>query len=206
MWIKICGLTDPEEAAKISRMGVDAIGLIFYPPSPRSLTPERAVDVISDVAPGVLKVGVFVDPHWAFIHSVVKSVPLDMLQWHGGPLSEEGRIEIDQMGVPWIDVRRVCPSESIATISPALGADMVLVEGFTEKAQGGTGTVWDFKKLAGIKASVPLILSGGLDPELVRQAICDVSPFGVDVSSGVERSPGRKDLEKVARFIEAARK
>lgn len=206
MWIKICGLTDPQEASEISRMGVDAIGLVFYPQSPRGLTPECAVDVVSDVASGVLKVGVFVDPQWAFIRKVVESVPLDMVQWHGGSLSEAGRIEIERMGVPWIDVRRVLPSETISTISPVSGSTMVLVEGFTEKAHGGSRTVWDFKKLSGIKTSVPLILSGGLDPESVRQAICDVSPFGVDVSSGVERAPGRKDLEKVARFIEEARK
>lgn len=206
MWIKICGLTDPEEAAQISRMGVDAIGLIFYSKSPRALTPDRASEVVRDVSAGVLKVGVFVDPDWEYMQRVVRSVPLDMLQWHGDPPSEEGLHQLNQMGVPWIDVRRIRPSETVLGITSSSGAGMVLVEGFTEKAPGGTKTLWDFKKLSGIKTSVPLILSGGLDPELVRQAICDVSPFGVDVSSGVERSPGRKDLDKVARFIEEAKR
>lgn len=107
MWVKICGLTDPYEAEKISRMGVDAIGLIFYPPSPRGLTPERAVDVTSKVIPGVLKVGVFVDPQWAFIRSVVERVSLDMIQWHGSSFSEEDGYELNRIGVPWIEVRRV---------------------------------------------------------------------------------------------------
>jgi len=206
MWIKICGLTDPEEAAQISRMGVDAIGLIFYSKSPRALTPDRASEVVRDVSSGVLKVGVFVDPDWEYMQRVVRSVPLDMLQWHGDPPSEEGLHQLNQMGVPWIDVRRIRPSETVLGITSSSGAGMVLVEGFTEKAPGGTKTLWNFKKLSGIQTSVPLILSGGLDPELVRQAICDVSPFGVDVSSGVERSPGRKDLDKVARFIEEAKR
>ncbi|MHB1756917.1 MAG: phosphoribosylanthranilate isomerase [Leptospirillum sp.] len=206
MWIKICGLTDPEEAAQISRMGVDAIGLIFYSKSPRALTPDRASEVVRDVSSGVLKVGVFVDPDWEYMQRVVRSVPLDMLQWHGDPPSEEGLHQLNQMGVPWIDVRRIRPSETVLGITSSSGAGMLLVEGFTEKAPGGTKTLWNFKKLSGIKTSVPLILSGGLDPELVRQAICDVSPFGVDVSSGVERSPGRKDLDKVARFIKEAKR
>jgi len=132
MWIRICGLTDPKEAGKISRMGVDAIGLIFYPPSPRGLTPERAIDVVSEVDPGVLKVGIFVDPQWDFIRSVAESVPLNMIQWHGESLSEERRIEIERMGIPWIDVRRVRPSDSLLTLSPTSGASMLLVEGFTE--------------------------------------------------------------------------
>ncbi|BAM06402.1 phosphoribosylanthranilate isomerase [Leptospirillum ferrooxidans] len=206
MWIKICGLTEPGEAAQISRMGVDAIGLIFYAKSPRGLTIERASEVVCDVSAGVMKVGVFVDPDWPYIERAVRSVPLDMLQWHGEPLSEEGLRQMNQMGVPWIDVRRIRPSETVLEVTSKAGAGMLLVEGFTEKAPGGTKTLWDFKKLSGIKTSVPLILSGGLDPELVRQAICDVSPFGVDVSSGVERSPGRKDLDKVARFINEARR
>ncbi|MHB1730843.1 MAG: phosphoribosylanthranilate isomerase [Leptospirillum sp.] len=206
MWVKICGLTDPYEAEKISRMGVDAIGLIFYPPSPRGLTPERAVDVTSKVIPGVLKVGVFVDPQWAFIRSVVERVSLDMIQWHGSSFSEEDGYELNRIGVPWIEVRRVRPSDSFLTLSSDAGASMVLVEGFSEKAPGGTRTVWDFRKLSGVRTSVPLILSGGLDPETVGAAVHEISPFGVDVSSGVEVSPGTKDLEKVARFIEEARK
>jgi phosphoribosylanthranilate isomerase len=206
MWIKICGLTEPGEAAQVSRMGVDAIGLIFYAKSPRGLTIERASEVVCDVSAEVMKVGVFVDPDWSYIERAVRSVPLDMLQWHGEPLSEEGLHQMNQMGVPWIDVRRIRPSETVLGITSSDGAGMLLVEGFTEKAPGGTKTLWDFKKLSGIKTSVPLILSGGLDPELVRQAICDVSPFGVDVSSGVERSPGRKDMDKVARFIDEARR
>jgi len=206
MWIKICGLTEPGEAAQVSRMGVDAIGLIFYAKSPRGLTIERASEVVCDVSSEVMKVGVFVDPDWSYIERAVRSVPLDMLQWHGEPLSEEGLHQMNQMGVPWIDVRRIRPSETVLGITSSDGAGMLLVEGFTEKAPGGTKTLWDFKKLSGIKTSVPLILSGGLDPELVRQAICDVSPFGVDVSSGVERSPGRKDMDKVARFIDEARR
>lgn len=199
-------MTDPEEAAQISRMGVDAIGLIFYSKSPRALTPDRASEVVRDVSSGVLKVGVFVDPDWEYMQRVVRSVPLDMLQWHGDPPSEEGLHQLNQMGVPWIDVRRIRPSETVLGITSSSGAGMLLVEGFTEKAPGGTKTLWNFKKLSGIKTSVPLILSGGLDPELVRQAICDVSPFGVDVSSGVERSPGRKNLDKVARFIKEAKR
>ena len=187
-------------------MGVDAIGLIFYAKSPRGLTIERASEVVCDVSSEVMKVGVFVDPDWSYIERAVRSVPLDMLQWHGEPLSEEGLHQMNQMGVPWIDVRRIRPSETVLGITSSDGAGMLLVEGFTEKAPGGTKTLWDFKKLSGIKTSVPLILSGGLDPELVRQAICDVSPFGVDVSSGVERSPGRKDMDKVARFIDEARR
>jgi phosphoribosylanthranilate isomerase len=207
MWIKICGLTDPTEARKISRMGVDAIGLIFYPPSPRGLTLERAVKVVSEIEHGVLKVGVFVEPQWGFIRRVAETVALDMIQWHGESISAEGVTAIESMGIPSIDVRRVRPSsEKILTLSPTPGASMLLVEGFSEKAPGGTRTVWDFRKLSGVNPSVPLILSGGLDPEMVKDAIRDVAPFGVDVSSGVEISPGRKDLEKVARFIAEARR
>lgn len=206
MWVKICGLTDPDEVYQISRMGVDAIGFVFYPKSPRAVTLAQATSLARRVHPSVLKVGVFVDPDWELIREAALSVPLDLIQWHGKRLNASEIEHLASIGTPWIDVFKIQAGDPPAVVVPSSGASMVLVEGFSEKSPGGTRTKWDYSLLSDLTTPVPLVLSGGLDPITVKKAIQAVSPYGVDVSSGVEKSPGRKDFELVARFLKESGK
>jgi phosphoribosylanthranilate isomerase len=206
LWIKICGITSPEGAWVAANAGADAIGLVFAENSPRFVTPERASSICESLPSSVEKVGVFVLPEWEKIEMLLRRVPLDVIQWHGGPLGHEGYARISRFGLPWIHAVRWTGKDPLP--SPP-SARSLLVEGFSEKAPGGTGQPWDYKRLSLAESSLPLLLSGGLLPETVGEvleSLRDLRLSGVDVSSGVEKSPGVKDEGKIMSFIRNVRK
>lgn len=207
MWIKICGITTPEDARSVGAFGPDAIGLVFHPRSPRFVTADRARVVADNVPAGVLKVGVFTDPDWDSVERLVRTVPLDIVQWHGGNLSPEQLDRLNAIGVPWIDVMKVRPGEGLPPeIAPRTGASYLLVEGASERSPGGNRVQWDRSVLKGVRCRTPLILSGGLDPSNVFESLRTVAPFGVDVSSGVESRPGVKDPALLEAFFSEVRR
>lgn len=205
IWVKICGICRPEEGRTVERSGADALGLIFAPDSPRFVTVERAETILKSLPSTIAKVGVFVLPDWSGIKRTVDRLSLDIVQWHGGPLSEEEIDSLSEIGVPWIHAVRW---SGIGTIDVSLRARWMLVEGRSDRAPGGTGLSWNYGRLSGISLPRPLILSGGLSPETVGdvlRGLDPVSPFGVDVSSGVESSPGTKDEKKIMEFVKNVR-
>ncbi|MHB1285816.1 MAG: phosphoribosylanthranilate isomerase [Leptospirales bacterium] len=203
MWIKVCGITSQDDAEVVAGFSPDAIGFVFYPPSPRHVTGELARSIANVLPAGIRKVGVFVDPDWKEVERLLRMVPLDMIQWHGEPVTQELQAQLGKLGIPWIEVKKIAAgaSPSLLSINPSPRASYLLVEGFSPKSPGGNAHVWDHSLISGIPFPVPLILSGGLNDTNVHDAIKSVRPYGVDVSSGVESSPGKKDYDRLSRFF-----
>lgn len=200
--IKICGLRDPETALAAARLGADAIGLVFYAPSPRAVNIETARRIAQCLPPFVAAVGLFVDADPAYVREVLASVPLDILQFHG----EESPEYCRQFSRPYLKAVRVKPAldllEYAARYADARG---ILVDTYVPQAPGGTGETFDWSLLPQ-HFPLPLVLSGGLHPGNVSEAIRRVQPWAVDISSGVESSRGIKDVAKIAAFNEAVRR
>ena len=196
--IKICGLTRVADALHAARCGADAIGLVFYPPSPRHIALEQARTISRALPAFVTRVALFVDADPAQVETVLTHVRPDLLQFHGDESPEYCR----QFGVPYIKAARVKPDLNLVQYA-ALYADAqgLLLDAFVPGQPGGTGQSFDW---ALIPENLPLslILSGGLEPENVRHAVQSVHPWAVDVSSGVEITKGIKDAAKVAQFIQ----
>ncbi|GAA5786501.1 N-(5'-phosphoribosyl)anthranilate isomerase [Chitiniphilus shinanonensis] len=199
--IKICGLRDAATARQAARLGADAIGLVFYGPSPRNVDLATAAAVCAALPPFVSSVGLFVNAEPAFVRQVLAAVPLDVLQFHGDEAPDYCRA----FGRPYLKAVRVKPDvnllEYAARYADARG---LLVDAFVEGVPGGTGEAFDWRLLPP-DLPLPLVLSGGLDPDNVRDAVQRVRPWAVDVSSGVESARGVKDLERIAAFIDAVR-
>ena len=196
--IKICGLTRVADAVHAARCGADAIGMVFYPPSPRHIALEQARTISRALPAFVTRVALFVDADPAQVETVLTHVRPDLLQFHGDESPEYCR----QFGVPYIKAARVKTDLNLVQYA-ALYADAqgLLLDAFVPGQPGGTGQSFDW---ALIPENLPLslILSGGLEPENVRHAVQSVHPWAVDVSSGVEISKGIKDAAKVAKFIQ----
>jgi len=198
--IKICGITRSEDAQAAARAGADAIGLVFYPPSPRFLSLEWARELRNDLPPFVMPVALFVNPAAAEVYSVLERVRPVMLQFHG----EESPVFCAQFGVPWVKACRVKPGlDLLEYLRPFSGAAGWLLDSHVEE-YGGVGESFDWS-LIPAERSRPLILSGGLTRENVREAVRRVRPWAVDVSSGVESAKGIKDAAKIAAFIAEVR-
>ncbi|WP_293230913.1 phosphoribosylanthranilate isomerase [Paludibacterium sp.] len=199
--VKICGITRPEDGAEAARLGVDAIGLVFYPKSPRYVTLDAARAVVAALPPFVSVVALFVDPSRDEVEQVLSALPIDVLQFHG----DETPAFCRSFQRPYLKAVRMRPGTDLA----ALAADYadargVLVDAFVEGVHGGTGTRFDWSLLPAA-LPVPLILSGGLDEHNVAEAVRQVRPAAVDVSSGVEKSKGLKDAGRMAAFIQGAK-
>ncbi|MDR2091962.1 MAG: phosphoribosylanthranilate isomerase [Azoarcus sp.] len=202
--IKICGLTRPQDVVAAVEAGADAVGFIFYPPSPRNVSFAQAAELAALLPPFVTAVGLFVDPSGDFVAGALRQVPLQLLQFHG----DENNIRCAALsalgGIPWIKAIRVREGvdllESLASYPGACGlvAD-AFVEGF-----GGGGKTFDWSLLPA-RPGRPLVLAGGLDPANVGEAIRRVRPWAVDVSSGVEIAKGVKDAAKIAAFVAEVR-
>lgn len=198
--VKICGITRPADGLAAARAGADAIGLVFYPASPRFLGVERAVEIRDALPPFVQTVALFVNPDAAQVAQVIGRVKPSLLQFHG----EETPEFCAQFGMPYVKACRmkagVDPLEYLRSFARASGW---LLDSHVEE-YGGVGATFDWSRAPAERAR-PLILSGGLGPQNVREAIRRVRPWGVDVSSGVESAKGIKDAAKIAAFIAEAR-
>ncbi|WP_028455865.1 phosphoribosylanthranilate isomerase [Chitinilyticum litopenaei] len=203
--IKVCGLRDGATARATAELGADAIGLVFYPPSPRHVDLAQAREVVAALPAFVMSVGLFVDADAAFVRDMAEQAPLDLLQFHG----EESPEYCAQFGRPFIKAIRVKPGLDLLEYALSFAAcgglcRGLLVDAFVEGVPGGTGASFDWSLLPeSLPLPLPLILSGGLHPENVVAAVRQVRPWAVDVSSGVESSKGIKDLGRVSAFIQA---
>lgn len=198
--IKICGLTRLQDVRAAVMAGADAIGFVFYPPSPRNVGFELAAELAAELPPFVSAVGLFVNPEPAFVHQALQQVPLQLLQFHG----DESEAECARYGRPWIKAARVRPGVDLVEFAfRHPGARGILLDAFVD-GYGGGGKTFDWSLIPD-GLSRPLILSGGLDPDNVGEAVRRVRPFAVDVSSGVESAKGIKDAARVAAFIAGVR-
>ena len=198
--VKICGITRPGDARAAAEAGADAIGLVFYPPSPRYLSGERAIEIRDALPPFVQTVALFVNPDAAQVAQVIGRVKPGMLQFHG----DETPQFCGQFGLPYLKACRVKQGvDLIEYLRPFAAAAGWLLDSHVE-AYGGVGERFDWSLVPG-KLERPLVLSGGLDSGNVAQAIRQLRPWGVDVSSGVESAKGIKDAAKIAAFIAEVR-
>lgn len=198
--IKICGITRAEDLRTVADAGADAFGLVFYPPSPRFLTLERARE-LNRAAPAFLtSVALFVNPSAEEVRQVITVVQPQVLQFHGEETPEFCR----GFGVPYIKACRVKPGVDLLEYwRPFSDASGWLADAWVEE-YGGVGAGFDWS-LVPAQRDKPLVLSGGLDPGNVAEAIGRVKPWGVDVSSGVESAKGVKDAAKIAAFVAEVR-
>lgn len=216
--VKICGLTHLADAEAAVRAGADLLGFICYPPSPRYLPPEAIAAILADLRPllaevaqrdgrCVRTVGVFVDEAPATVAHVLETTGLDLAQLHGGE-PPAALVALAGRGFkalrPTHRLEAEAEAEWYAGLGPADGPDL-LVDAFHPQAYGGTGRRADWEAAAALAARYRLLLAGGLTPANVAAAVACVRPWGVDVSSGVERTPGRKDHAALAAFVAAAK-
>ena len=199
--VKICGITSEADALAAAEAGADAIGLMFYEGSPRHVTLEQAKAISAALPPHVMRVGVFVNAEEAFVHQALTECMLNILQFHGDETPEE----CSRYPVMTLKAFRVQGDETLAQLEayPSAG---YLLDAYVKDALGGTGATfnWDLAVRAQ-EFGKPIFLAGGLTPENVAEAVRKVQPFGVDVSSGVESEPGRKDAEQMRTFVAAAK-
>ena len=196
---KICGITRLEDALAAVEYGADAIGLVFYKPSPRYVSIEQAAAISAALPPFVSVVALFVDPTQAEVNAVLSRVRIDVLQFHG----EESEVACAQYSLPYLKVIRVKTDTNLIQYAQAYGtAKALLLDTYSEHAVGGTGQVFDWSLIPN-SLPVPIILAGGLTPENVNEAVKQVKPYAVDVSGGVETSKGIKNSVKIAAFMAA---
>ncbi|MDP2825447.1 MAG: phosphoribosylanthranilate isomerase [Sulfuritalea sp.] len=201
--IKICGITREEDLAAAVAAGADALGFVFYAPSPRYVTPQRAAQLMSRVPAFVARVGLFVNESAEKVGAVLAQAPLDLLQFHG----DEDAAFCSAFGRPWIKAARVKPGfdllEYASAFAGAPGVSGLLLDAHVE-GYGGGGKTFDWS-LIPQSLPLPVILSGGLHPGNVAEAVRAVRPWAVDVSSGVEAARGIKDAQKITEFIAGVR-
>ncbi len=195
--IKICGLTRIEDARAAVQLGADAIGLVFYAPSPRHVGLDQARAIIAAIPPFVTVVGLFVDPVRSEVESVLRRCSLNLLQFHG----DESPEFCNGFDLPYIKAARVrADADLVQYLSAYSAAQGWLLDAYHDRLYGGTGASFDWNLIPqGLPK--PVILSGGLTPENVGAAVRQVRPWAVDVSSGVESTKGIKDAAKIAAFI-----
>lgn len=206
--VKICGLTTPADIEAVSRAGAAYAGFVFFARSPRALSALRARELALQTPPGLARVGLFVDADDAFLDSVLAEVPLDILQLHGSETPERVTALKARHGLPVMKAVGIADAGDVPKIATyGAVADMLLIDAKPPRdavLPGGNGLAFDWRLIAGRRWPVPWMLAGGLTPETVRDAIALTGARQVDVSSGVESTPGVKDAEKIAAFCAAA--
>ena len=199
--VKICGITNVGDALAAVNAGADAIGFVFYEKSPRHLTPEQAAKIIRDLPPFVSRVGLFVDASAEEVHRAIETSGIDTVQLHG----DESPDFCSQFRLPVLKAIRVRSVESLRNLQ-GYPVSALLLDSFVPGKHGGTGSKFDWGLAIKAKGlGKPVILAGGLNPSNVAEAVSQVNPYAVDVSSGVESSPGKKDMRKLHDFILAAK-
>ena len=199
---KVCGITTPEDALAAASSGADAIGLVFAE-SPRKVSLEEAREIAAALPEGVLKVGVFVNEEPEEVLRIAREVGLDYVQLHGDETPETVTF-LREGGVKVMKALRVRDEGSLAAME-GYGADLVMLDAWSEKARGGTGERFDWALAKSLRGRGNIVVSGGLSPENVREAISFFEPYGVDASSSLEEAPGKKNEERVRRFVSAAK-
>ena len=196
--IKICGITCVKDALHAARCGADALGFVFYPPSPRAVTAEQAQEIVQELPPFITTVGLFVNATVSEVKQTLATVKLDRLQFHG----DETLSDCEQFGIPYVKALRIAPDSDIHNaIATYPSASAVLLDTYVKGTFGGTGQTFDWQQIPQ-DLSKPIILAGGLDASNVQQAIRSCHPYAVDVSGGVESAQkGIKDAARVAAFI-----
>ncbi|MBX3329988.1 MAG: phosphoribosylanthranilate isomerase [Nitrospira sp.] len=204
MKIKICGITNREDAEIAVAAGADALGFVMYRKSPRWVEPAVARSIIAGLPPFVLAVGVFVNEEAEKVRALMDECGFALAQLHG----DESVVYCQNLGRPVLKALRLKGRGTLLALAEFRGCANVrgvLIDAFSDQAYGGTGQTVDWTLAEEAARSTSVILAGGLTPANVAGAIQMVRPYGVDVSSGVERSPGKKDHHKLRAFIEAAR-
>lgn len=199
--VKICGLRQASDAVFAAQKGVDAIGLVFYPPSPRSVDMATAKEIAHALPPFVSCVGLFVDATASQIDKVLSQVPLSLLQFHG----DESPEFCDQFQLPWIKAVRMRPNIDLHQQRQHYkGAQGLLLDAYKPGVPGGTGDQFDWHRIPADIAE-DVVLAGGIDCYNVQQAIRQVNPWAIDVSGGVESDKGVKDRAKITAFMGQAK-
>ncbi|MEM9153908.1 MAG: phosphoribosylanthranilate isomerase [Cyanobacteria bacterium P01_F01_bin.33] len=205
LFVKICGLTQPEQAAAVAAMGVSAIGLIAVPTSPRYVTPEQMRAIAAPISPPTHTIGVFVDDAVDGIVNTVRTTGITGVQLHGreSPADCEAlRLALSEtLLVKAFRLRQPSDLEEIASYLPHV--DAILIDAYHPTLAGGTGQTADWTLLENIRFDKPWFLAGGLTPENIPAALAALAPDGIDLSSGVELSPGCKDLARVRAVLDA---
>ncbi len=202
MRVKICGITSVNDARHAVAAGADALGLVFYPPSPRHLDDlDLAADIARAAGPFVAVVGLFVDPSPEYLNRVLAKVTLNIVQFHGDETPEFCRAS----GRPYLKALRMKPGVDIAMLANSYtDARGILLDAYRKGVPGGTGETFDWAAIPN-NIHAPLVLAGGLTPSNIARACQQVKPYGVDVSGGVEAMPGIKSPELVNEFIVVAK-
>jgi phosphoribosylanthranilate isomerase len=199
--VKICGITRSDDAVAAARLGAHALGFVFYAGSARNVEPARAAQIMRALPPFVTTVGLFVNPAVDEIRSVLAQARLDLLQFHGDETPQFCR----GFGTPYLKALRVRAGSDLLQYARLYGnARGLLLDAYVADAHGGTGVTFDWS-LIPRNLPLPVVLSGGLNADNVAGAIRSVRPWAVDVSSGVEASPGVKDAQKMAAFFQGVR-
>ncbi len=204
MKVKICGITNVEDAEVAVRAGADALGFVMYRKSPRFIEPAVARAIVVGLPPFVLPVGVFVNEGAERVRALMDECGFALAQLHG----DESALYCQNLGRPVLKALRLKDRRTFLSLAEFHGRANVrgvLIDAFSDQAYGGTGQTVDWTLAQEAARSTPIILAGGLTPANVADAISHVRPYGVDVSSGVEQNPGKKDPDKVKAFIQAAR-
>ncbi|MDH3976674.1 MAG: phosphoribosylanthranilate isomerase [Deltaproteobacteria bacterium] len=195
--VKICGITKLEDALAAAECGAHALGFVFFRKSPRYIEPDKALEIINQLPPFITPVGLFVNEAESRVWDILNTTGINVVQFHGDeapPYTESFQVRV-------IKAIRVKSEESLSAAA-AYSCSSILLDAWSPQAYGGTGKKFDWDILRRIGINKRVILAGGLNPDNVAYAIKLVKPYGVDVSSGVEISPGIKDHEKIKCFIE----
>ena len=209
--VKICGISTPEAMTAAVDGGVAFVGLVFYPPSPRAVTPAEAVPLAALVPAGVVKTGLLVDADDATIAAILETVPLDLLQLHGAESPQRVAAIKARFGIPVMKVVKLRQPGDLEAADPYLDvADRLLFDAkppadLENALPGGNAVAFDWSILAGTVWPLPWMLAGGLTPENVARAVEISGAPAVDVSSGVEDAPGKKNPSKIKAFLDACR-
>lgn len=198
--VKICGITRPEDAVAAAELGVDAIGLVFYPKSTRNIDVDRANEILSAVPPFVTSVALFLDARSDFVAHILNSVPIDIIQFHG----DECPADCGTFGRPYLKAIGMKGGVNVQAYADTYpDAQGYLLDSHAVGEAGGTGTRFDWASTP--QLNKPVILAGGLSPDNVAEAIRLARPYALDISSGVESAPGIKDRDLMKLFMTEVR-